>query len=110
MKTICTPITLEAMSLLDTNDCPDYLLESVTLPHEEYEQLLESGALEAINNTLGKMIDNYEDEAIYNIEELSKSLAILENHLTPGNSSIMRKLIKLNNLAITNRTGLFFYF
>ncbi|MBC3304158.1 hypothetical protein H0Z09_23770 [Pseudomonas sp. SWRI18] len=110
MKIICTPLTLEAMNLLDINDCPDSLLESVTLTDEEYEQLLESGALEAINNTLEKMIDDYEDEAIDNIDELNKSLAILKDHLTPGNSLTMKKLINLNTLAIKNRTGLFFYF
>lgn len=110
MKVICTPLTLEAMSLLDVDDCPDSLLESVTLTHEEYEQLLQSGALEAINTTLGKIIDDYEDEVIYNLEELNKTLAILNNHLTPGNSSTIKKLIDLNTLAIKNRTGLFFFF
>lgn len=110
MKLICTPLTLEGMCLLDSDDCPDYLLEKVTLTREEYEQLLESGALEAINTTLGKIIDDYEDEAIHNIEDLTKTLSILKKHLTLENSPTIRKLIDLNTLAIKNRTGLFFFF
>ncbi|BDB19400.1 hypothetical protein cym2001_27650 [Pseudomonas sp. CYM-20-01] len=110
MKVICTPLTLEAMSLLDVDECPEYLLESVILTREEYGQLIESGVLEAINTTLGKIIDDYEDEAIYNVEELTKTLEILNNHLTHENSSTMSKIIALNTLAIKNRTGLFFFF
>jgi len=110
MKIICTPLTLEAMRLLDVDDCPESLLESVILTPEEYTQLLQSGALEAINTALGKIIDDYEDEAIYNLAELAKTVDILNNHLTPENSSTMRKIIDLNTLAIKNRTGLFFFF
>lgn len=110
MKIICTPLTLEAMSLLDIDECPDSLLESLSLNQEDYEKLLESGALEAINTAFGKMIDDYEDEAINTTEELNKTLAILEDHLTPSNASIINKLIHLTTLAIKNRTGLFFFF
>lgn len=98
------------MRLLDVDDCPESLLESVTLNPEEYKKLLQSGALEAINTTLGKIIDDYEDEAIYNLADLTKTVEILNNHLTPENSSTMRKIIDLNTLAIKNRTGLFFFF
>lgn len=90
MKIICTPLTSEAMALLDLDDCPDSLLESISLSHEECEKLLESGALEAINETLGKIIDDYEDEAIYTTDELSKTLAILKDHLTREKSSIIK--------------------
>lgn len=110
MKIICTPLTVEAMRLLDIDECPDSSLESLSLSQEEYEKLLESGALEAINNSLGKIIDNYEDETISTAEELDKTLALLEEHLTPENASVIQKLIHLNALAIKNRTGLFFFF
>lgn len=110
MKIICTPLTSEAMSLLDTDDCPDALLQSISLSQNEYEKLLESGALIAINSKLGKIIDNYEDEVINTIEDLKKALTILEDHRTSRNSSIMKKLIHLNTLAIKNGTGLFFFF
>ncbi|WP_339467199.1 hypothetical protein [Pseudomonas sp. EL_65y_Pfl1_R83] len=110
MKLICTPLTLEGRYLLNVDDCPDSLLECVALTREEHEQILESGALEAINTTLGKIIDDYGDEAIHNIEDLTKTLSILKKYLTLENSPTTRKLIDLNILAIKNRTGLFFFF
>lgn len=110
MKIICTPLTLEAVKLLDVDDCPDSLLESISLFDEEYEQLLKSGALGAINETRGKLIDEYEGEVIKTTEDLVKTLEILQEHLTSENSSVIRKLIYLNTLAIKNRTGLYFFF
>jgi hypothetical protein len=110
MKMICVPLTLEAMRLLDINDCPDSLLETIHLTDEDYKKLLTSGAVETINNTLGKIIDDYEDESINTNEDLIKALAIFKDHLTPENSSVMKKLIHLNTIAIKNHTGLFFFF
>ena len=110
MKMICTPLTPEAMRLLDINDCPDSLLESVHLTEEEYKKLLSSGAVDVINKILGKIIDDYEDEIINTNEDLTKALAIFEDHLTPENSSVMKKLIHLNTVAINSHTGLFFFF
>jgi inorganic pyrophosphatase len=49
MKIICAPLTLNAMRLLDINDCPDSLLETIHLTDEEYKKLLISGAVETIN-------------------------------------------------------------
>lgn len=43
---ICVPLTTEAMKLLDLNECPDALLETALLTEEEYQQLLNSSALE----------------------------------------------------------------
>ncbi|WP_234452657.1 MULTISPECIES: hypothetical protein [unclassified Pseudomonas] len=98
------------MRLLDINDCPDHLLESTSLTEEEYQQLLESRALEKINNTTGKIIDEYEDEAITTPQELKESLQILKTHLKPKNSKTLNKIIRLNALAINRNTGLFFFF
>ncbi len=110
MKIICTPLTLEAVKLLDVDDCPDSLLESISLFDEEYEQLLKPGALGATNETRGKLIDEYEDEVIKTTEDFVKTLEILQEHLTSENSSVIRKLIYSNTLAIKNRTGLYFFF
>ena len=109
-KMICAPLTVEAMSLLDTNDCPDSLLEKIFLTNEEHKKLLNSGVLEVINNKLGKIIDDYEDESITSYQDLCKSLAIFEDHLTPENSPALKRLIHLNIIAIDKRTGLFFFF
>ncbi len=110
MKMICTPITPEAMTLLNVNECPDSLLESILLTGDEYDLLQKSGIIENINNSLEKIIDDYEDECIITHEELIKTRAILEAHLTPENADIIKKLIYLNTLAIKNHTGLFFFF
>ena len=110
MKMICVQLTLEAMRLLDINDCPDSLLETIHLTDEDYKKLLISGTVEAINKTLGKIIDDYEDETINTRDDLSKALAIFEDHLTPENSSVIKKLIHLNTVAIKSNTGLFFFF
>ncbi|WP_455930184.1 hypothetical protein [Pseudomonas fluorescens] len=110
MKLICTPLTKEAMILLDTDECPISLLANCPLTHTEYQQLMGSGVIDKINNSLGKMIDDYEDESINTKDDLKKSLYILENHSIPENQELARKIIKLNKLAIDNNTGLYFFF
>lgn len=110
MKMICTPLTRKAMTLLDIDNCPPYLLDSIYLTDTEYQQLQESGALESINSSLDKIIDDYEDESITTTEELKKSLTILKEHLAPNNLETMMKIIHLNSMAIEKQTGLFFFF
>lgn len=110
MNTICVPLTTEAMELLDTNECPSSLLESTTLTKEEYQELLKSGVLESINDALGKIIDEYEDEFINTPEELDKTLNILKTYLRPENSKTLNKLIKLIklNVLVINKTQDYF--
>lgn len=110
MKMICVPLTPEAMLLLDTDTCPDSLLVTINLTPREYEKLLESEAIGTINISLGKIIDEYEDEKINTLEDLKKTLSILQKAKTPTNSTTTDKIINLNNLAINSHTGLFFYF
>jgi hypothetical protein len=110
MKIICIPLTSKAMHLLDTDSCPDSLLETINLTSEEYDRLLKSGAIDTINASPGKIIDEYEDEKIDTPEDLKKTLSILEARKTAANSDIINKIISLNTLAIHNHTGLFFFF
>ncbi|MFB3306691.1 hypothetical protein [Pseudomonas sp. AMR01] len=110
MKLICTPLTLEAMNLLDTDHCPESLLESISLTDEEYQQLWESGVLETINFQLGKMIDDYEDENIRFESDLKKSLKLFENNSIPKNPELAKKITYLNRMAIERGTGLYFFF
>ena len=110
MKIICVPLTSKAIHLLDTNSCPDSLLETVNLTPEEYDKLLKTGAIDTINALLGKMIDDYEDEKIDTPEDLKKTLNILQKVKTATNSTTIDKIINLNNLAINSHTGLFFFF
>lgn len=78
MKIICVPLTPEAMLLLDTDTCPDSLLEIINLTSGEYEKLLESEAIGTINISPGKIIDEYEDEKIDTLEDLKKTLHTLQ--------------------------------
>lgn len=110
MKLICTPLTLEAMDLLDSGSCPESLLESISLTDKEYQQLWSSGALENINIALEKIIDDYEDESIIVNSDLEKSLKILEHSVIPENPELAEKIIHLSRLALEKRTGLYFFF
>ncbi|MCS4251444.1 hypothetical protein [Pseudomonas sp. BIGb0164] len=110
MKMICVPLSPEAMLLMDTDTCPNSLLKTINLTPREYKELLESKAIDTINITLGKLIDEYEDEKIDTFKDLKKALNILHTIKTTTNSTIIEKLIKLNTLAIKNHTGLFFFF
>lgn len=110
MKLVCVPLTTQALSLLDLDACPESELEHLHLNEEEYEQLKSSGAIEAINLKLKKVIDDYEDENIQGAENLRKTLEILNSTKNPENSKLLNKLIKLNEAAIRNNTGIFFFF
>lgn len=97
------------MKLLDIDECPESLLESIFLTETEYELIQKSGVLENINVILGKIIDDYEDEAIIEKEELIRTLKILDTHTDADNVDTMEKLTTLNMLAIKKNTGLFFF-
>lgn len=105
MKLACV-----SLSLLDLDARPESELEHLHLNEEEYEQLKTSGAIEAINLKLKKIIDDYEDENIQGTENLRKTLKILNPTKTPENSELLNKLIKLNEAAIKDNTGIFFFF
>ncbi|AZF55254.1 hypothetical protein C4J85_4807 [Pseudomonas sp. R4-34-07] len=110
MKIMCTPLTDKAMSLLDINACPDDQMARLILTNAEHLQLQNSGIFEEINNSLRKLIDDYEDEHIKNHEDLSEMLRILEKKSLPENPELLKKIIHLNKLAIDKKTGVFFYF
>ncbi|MGR3965425.1 hypothetical protein FW800_13345 [Pseudomonas sp. 910_23] len=110
MKLICTPLTGEAMFLLDLNACPNDQMERVVLTSIEHQQLLKSGIYEEINDSLKKIIDDYEDEHINTSEELNEMLRILKKKSLPENPELLEKIIHLTQLAIDRKTGVFFYF
>lgn len=110
MKLICAPLTGEAMSLLDLNACPDDQMVRLPLTPIEHQQLLKSGIFDAINDSLRKIIDDYEDEHVDKTEELIETLRILENNSPPENLELLEKPIHLTKLAIDRKTGVFFYF
>ena len=110
MKLICTPLTEEAMSLLDNDRCPSALLECLRLTDSEHLKLEKPGIFDVINNALGKMIDNYEDEHITIQKDLVRTLKVLRNSSLPVAPDLLKKLIHINEVAIVRKTGIFFYF
>jgi len=110
MKTISVPLSSEAMKRLDLDECLLGDLEEPQLPEEHYAKLLQSGVLEKINSSLGKLIDECEDESIQGNTKLTKSLDILTNAYEHTKLEVLEKIITLNKLAPRSKTGLFFYF
>ncbi len=110
MKLICAPLTGEAMSLLDLNACPDDQMVRLPLTPIEHQQLLKSGIFDAINDSLRKIIDDYEDEHVDKTEELIEMLRILENNSPLENPELLEKPIHLTKLAIDRKTGVFSIF
>lgn len=110
MKIISVPLSSEAMKRLDLDECLPGDLEELQLSEEHYIQLSQSGLIETINSSLGKMIDEYEDESIQGTAELSTLLNILYKASEHIELDPLEKIIQLNKLALQHNTGLFFYF
>ncbi|WP_367375745.1 hypothetical protein [Pseudomonas lini] len=107
---ISVPLSSEAMKRLDLDECLSGDLEELQLSEEHYIQLSKSGTIEKINSSLGKVIDEFEDESIQGQVELSALLKILNEAPEHIELDIMEKIIHLNKPTLQNDTGLFFYF
>lgn len=110
MKIISVPLSSEAMKRLDLDKCLPGDLKEFQLSEEQYAQLSQSGIIEKINSSLGKLIDEYEDESIQGQAELGTLLNILSEASEHLKLDSIEKIINLNRLALQNKTGLFFYF
>jgi len=111
MKTIVVPTTIEAMEKLDFDACtPDDLVE-LRLSENEYNELWQSGVLDTLNQQLGLLIDDYEDESIIEEDKLLEAKNIVKNSvLKTKNVQVISKLLNQIELALRNNTGVFFYF
>ncbi|MBJ2209756.1 hypothetical protein [Pseudomonas carnis] len=110
MKLISTPLTVEAMHRLDIDESLPGDVEELYLANEDYSLLSNCGVFDTINLALGKMIDEYEDENIQGFADLNTSLNILGATFHNTQLEVVREIMRLNQLAIKNNTGLFFYF
>lgn len=108
MKIISVPLTVEAMQRLDTDSCIEGDLKEVELNKVEYAQLWESGVFERLNNDLGIMIEDYEDEVIP-ADNLQEGIEIVEEYHN-NNNALFRALLELFKLALERKTGVFFFF
>ncbi len=111
MKTIVVPNSLEAMKKIDLDECESNELTETTFDQKEYSELWASGILDSFNQKLDLLIDDYEDESISKLSDLIKARDIVSKYLLEkGNSQVINSLLKQINLAISNNTGVFFYF
>lgn len=110
MKLISIPLTVEAMHRLDLDESLPGDAEELELTNEDYSLLSNCGVFDTINSALGKMIDEYEDENIQGLADLNASLDILNETFHNTQLQAIREIIRLNQLAIKNNTGMFFYF
>lgn len=111
MKLITVPKTPEAMERLDFDQCSPEELFEVELNQEQFDQLWNTGVLDRLNEKLGLMIDDYEDESITTRTKLRNAQAIVALQLAQeGGTEVVQTLNKLIEKAIECRTGVFFYF
>ena len=110
MKIISVPINKQAMQRLDTDTCFDGDLIEIKLNDHEFKELWNTGVFELLNQKLGVLIDDFEDEVIY-LEQLSLAKEVLNQCLVvQPNSKLLADLKNLVEIAEKKSTGIFFFF
>jgi hypothetical protein len=111
MRIMSVPISSEAMKRLDLDENLKEDLVELNLCHEEYENLKKIGYFSELNNQLGIMIDDYEDEKII-YESLVLALDITNDFSIKysDNEKLWRKIKKLISIALEKRTAVFLFF
>ena len=111
MRIMSVPISSEAMKRLDLEENLREDLVELNLCQEEYENLKKIGYFSKLNNQLGIMIDDYEDEKII-YESLVLALDITNDFSIKysDNEKLWRKIKKLISIALEKRTAVFFFF
>ena len=110
MKLITVPLSQAALVRLDYDTNEDGDLCEIALTDYDYTTLWEIGVLEELNEKLGIMIDDYEDESI-TMEQLAVAKKIVSDYAKHKQS--VKPLLDLLNqiiLAEQKHTGVFFYF
>lgn len=110
MKTISVPLNALAMQRLDMDEAQPGDLAELILTNDQYADLSKSGVIEKINQTLGTLIDEYEDESIQGQKNLETSLEFFTDAFNSSHLEVFNDIVKLNKIAIEKETGLFFYF
>ena len=109
MKLVLVPLTTEALRRLDLDESLPGDIVELELSDEDYALISKSGVLDKINSSLGKMLDEYEDESIQGRSSLSASLTIFNEAYNATRHDVISRIISMNELAIENDTGMFFY-
>ncbi|WP_312332269.1 hypothetical protein [Sphingobacterium sp.] len=109
---IVTPKDKRAEELLDFNEAGDHDLIQLVLSESQFYQLDACGVFSDLNNMLGCLIDDFEDEAITDKQQLEKGLKYLKN-LRPKDDrtqKLMEEIICLFEEAVKRQTGVYFFF
>ena len=109
MKFISVPISQEAMQRLDFDESIEGDLVEVTITDEQFQTLINTGVISQLNQFIGISIDEFEDEKIVNIGDLTMAKNILEQ-LSPSDYANAEVLVSQVDKAIEHETGVFFYF
>jgi len=110
LKTISVPLNALAMQRLDMDEAQPGDLAELILTNDQYADLSNSGVIEKINQTLGTLIDEYEDESIKGRKNLATTLAFFSDAFNSSHLEVFNDIVKLNKIAIEKETGIFFYF
>lgn len=109
---IVTPKDKRAEELLDFNEARDQDLIQLVLSESQFYQLDACGVFSDLNNILGCLIDDFEDEAITSKQQLEKGLKYLKNLRLKDDhiQVLMEEIICLFEEAVKRQTGVYFYF
>jgi len=110
MKCISVPTSQEAMSRLDFDECIDGDLIDVNITDDRYQTLVELGLIHSLNDLFDIAIDEFEDEKIVGIDDLTQARLLIENNFNPGENESVSILLSQVIKAAKYETGVFFYF
>ena len=109
---IVTPKDKRAEELLDFNEAGDHDLIQLVLSDSQFYQLDAFGVFSDLNNMLGCLIDDFEDDAITNKQQLEEGLKYLKNVRLKDDriQELMEEIISLFEEAVKKETGVYFFF
>jgi hypothetical protein len=112
MKTLCVPLSVDAMKRLEFDTCIEGDLVELKLDQDEFDVIWMSGLFSELNSELDIMIDVYEDEQI-SYDKIDIALGVWRRFVN-GNRyqevTALKMIGDLMELAKEKRTGIFFYF
>ena len=111
MKFISVPLSVEAMSRLDTNESVPGDLQELTLNESDFYDLHNAGFFAAINAATGSNIDEFEDDAIVDFEQIQNGLRVVAEFRGREKSKpIYKEIEDLFKKAISINSGVYFFF
>ncbi|WP_159281725.1 hypothetical protein [Rahnella variigena] len=109
MKYISVPTSQDAMQRLDFDESIEGDLIEVTINDELFQAIINTGIISQLNQFIEVNIDEFEDEKIVGIHDLTMAKSILAQ-LSPSDFANASLLVSQIDKAIEYDTGVFFYF